>query len=276
VGIYSDIESDIVDYLKSEINKKNLYGYSFYFRDLTSGLWFGSNESANFAPASLFKLPIAIAIYKQIENDSGLLQKKLLYTQELSDINTVKQLNSDSTLVVGQLYAVDELVEKMLVYSDNGAKNLLLSVIDKKYLDQLLNLVNFSNNPNNTTYDISSRKYANFLRIVYGSSYINEEHSEYILSLLARSDFKDGIVAGLPSTVTVAHKYGVYEFPEQIEGKEVLTVQLHDCGVVYHQSNPYVFCLMTKGKDDASLFKIISTVSRMMYKHQEVYAGGDI
>ena len=33
VGIYSDIESDIVDYLNSETKKRNLYGYSFYFRD---------------------------------------------------------------------------------------------------------------------------------------------------------------------------------------------------------------------------------------------------
>lgn len=271
VGIYSDIKSEVVSYLKTEKKQGNLYGYSFYFRDLSTGLWFGSNESGTFSPASLFKLPVAIAIFKQIENDPTFISRQFMYTKELSDVNSVKQLNAESTLVIGKSYSVENLVERMLISSDNGAKNLLLSGLDKKYLDQLLNLVNFSNNSETATYDISSRKYANFLRLLYGSTYINEEHSEFILSLLAKSDFKDGIVAGLPSGTVVAHKFGVYEFPEKIEGKDVLTVQLHDCGVVYHATSPYIFCLMTKGKDDASLFRVISTVSRKIYEHQEIH-----
>jgi beta-lactamase class A len=268
VGIYTDIKSEVVSYLRDEIKAGNLYGYSIYFRDFNTGLWFGGRENVDFSPASLFKLPIAIAIYKQIENDPAFAQKVLVYTKELSDINEVKQLNAESTLVIGQTYTINELIEKMLVSSDNGAKNLLLSVLDKKYLEQLLNLVNFANIPTQGTYEISSRKYANFLRILYGSSYINEDHSEYILGLLAKSDFKDGLVAGLPVEVKVAHKFGVYEFPEVIDGKEVMTVQLHDCGVVYQASDPYVLCVMTKGKDDASLFRVISTVSKKIYEYQ--------
>lgn len=271
VGIYSDIRDQINSYLNSEIRKKSLYSYSFYFRDMNTGFWFGINENGNFSPSSLFKLPVAIAVYKQVENDPSFLKKQLIYTKEISDVNVTKQLNAESTLVVGQQYSVNQLVEKMLTLSDNGAKNLLLSAIDKKYLDQLLKLVNFSNTVDTTTYDISSQKYANFLRILYGSSYVNEEHSEFILYLLAHSTFKDGIVAGLPTDVQVAHKFGVYEFPEKVDGKDVLTVQLHDCGVVYYGTNPYVFCLMTKGKDDDSLFRVISSVSKMTYEHQVLH-----
>jgi beta-lactamase class A len=190
----------------------------------------------------------------------------------LSDINEARQLNAKSTLEIGRSYTVESLIERMLVYSDNGAKNLLLSHLDNKYLLQLLNLVSFTNSQTSSTYDISSRKYANFIRVLYGSTFINEEHSEFILSLLARSDFKEGIVAGLPPNVLVAHKYGVYEFPEVINGNEILTVQLHDCGIVYHASNPYTFCLMTKGKDDESLFRVLSTVSKKVYIHQDEHA----
>lgn len=271
VGIYSDIKSDIVSYLHKEELQGNLYDYSFYFRDLNTGLWFGDNESVNFFPASLFKLPIAIAVYKQTEDDPSFLKKQFVYTQELSTINTKKQLNSESSLVVGQSYSVEVLVEKMLTLSDNGAKNLLLSAFDKKYLNQLFNIMAFSDPNSSTTYEVSSRKYSHFLRILYGSSYLNEEHSELILGMLAKSTFKDGLVAGLPVAIPVAHKFGVYEIPESIKGKEAMTVQLHDCGVIYHAAKPYILCIMTKGKDDESLFRIISNVSKMVYNHQEEY-----
>ena len=59
VGIFSDINDDVEAYLKNEEDNDVLYGYSFYFRDLNTGLWFGLNESQDFFPASLFKLPVA-------------------------------------------------------------------------------------------------------------------------------------------------------------------------------------------------------------------------
>ena len=193
----------------------------------------------------------------------------MVYTQDLSTINTKKQLNSESTLVVGQSYSVEYLVEKMLTLSDNGAKNLLLSAFDKKYLDQLFSVMSFSDPNSSTMYEVSSRKYSHFLRVLYGSSYLNEEHSELILGMLSKSTFKNGLVAGLPKEVLVAHKFGVYEIPETVKGKEITTVQLHDCGVIYYVSKPYILCVMTKGKDDESLFKIISKVSKMVYNYQE-------
>jgi beta-lactamase class A len=238
---------------------------------MNTGLWFGDHESDNFFPASLLKLPIAIAVYKQIESEPSFQKKQLLYTQDLASINSAKQLNAESTLVVGQSYPVDLLVEKMLTISDNGAKNLLLSALDKSYLDQLLKIVNFADPDAPQSYEVSSRKYANFLRVLYGSSYINEEHSEFVLELLAKSEFRDGLVAGLPRNVQIAHKFGVYEFEEEIKGKNMLTVQLHDCGVVYHPSKPFIICFMTKGKDDPTLFRIISHVSKMVYEYQDIH-----
>lgn len=270
VGIYSDVKSEILSYLKKEEKSGNLFGYSFYFRDMNTGMWFGDHESTSFFPASLFKLPIAIAVYKQIESDPSFARKYLVYTAEISELNTSKQINAESNLKVGQSYVVEDLVIKMLSDSDNGAKNLLLNSMDQNYLLQLLNIVAFSNPDPDKLYEISSRKYANFLRILYGSSYLNEEHSELLLSILAKSTFVEGVRAGIPGNVKVAHKFGVYEFYEKINSKDTLTIQLHDCGVVYHSSKPYTFCLMTKGNSDQSLFRVISTVSKMVYDHQEV------
>lgn len=268
VGIFSDLKADIEDYLNDEEKKSDLYAYSFYFRDLNSGLWFGSKEGEDFFPASLFKLPIAIAIYKQEESDPGFLKKRIVYTRELAERNILIQTNSQSVLTIGNAYTVEDLVSTMLTASDNGAKDALLSVMDVKYLEQLFSVVTLVDPKQTQSYKVSSRKYALFLRVLYGSSYLNEEHSELILSLLSESDFKDGLVAGIPANIKVAHKYGTYEFEEAINGVTTLTQQLHDCGVVYHLENPYLFCFMTKGKDEKTLFDIISHISKLVYDYQ--------
>lgn len=268
VGIFSDLKGKIENYLNDEEKKSDLYAYSFYFRDLNSGLWFGSKEGEDFFPASLFKLPIAIAIYKQEENNPGFLKKQVVYTRELAERNILIQTNSQSVLTVGNIYTVEDLVSTMLTASDNGAKDALLSVMEVKYLEQLFSIVTLVDPKKTQSYKVSSRKYALFLRILYGSSYLNEEHSELILSLLAKSDFRDGLVAGVPSNIMVAHKYGTYEFEENINGSTITTQQLHDCGVVYHLEKPYLFCFMTKGKDEKTLFDIISHVSKMVHDYQ--------
>ena len=269
VGIFADVKDEVVSYLAKEAKKEVLYGYSFYFRDLGTGLWFGTNENADFFPASLFKLPIAIAIYKQGEDVPEFLKKKVLYTKEISDINDSVQANSKSSLTVGAWYSVDELVRIMLIESDNGAKNLLLSVLENRYIDNLFTAVSLVDPSKAKSYTVSSRQYALFLRILYGSSYLNEEHSEYLMKILAETKFDQGMVAGLPRNIKVAHKYGVYEFEESVNGVTRNAEQLHDCGIVYDKEKPYIFCLMTKGKDLEDLYRIISHVSELIYKNQQ-------
>ncbi len=268
VGLFTDTKEKIETYLKDQERKKNLYDYSFYYRDLNTGLWFGANDASEFLPASLFKLPIAIAAYKQAEDESPFLNKKVMYTKDIAERNTLIQLNAQSTLVVGNSYSVEDLVKIMLTASDNGAKDLLLSVMNIRYIDQLFSLVSLVDPRDVKAYQISSRKYAHFLRMLYGSSYLNEEHSELILSMLAKSEFKDGLVAGVPSDIQIAHKFGAYQAEAQVDGQRVMAQQLHDCGIVYHRERPYIFCFMTQGKDVQNLYDIISHISRIVYDDQ--------
>ena len=268
IGLFSDVSKQVKKYLAKEIKAGNLYDYSFYVRDLNSGLWFGDRDHSGFFPASLFKLPIAIAAYKQGEDDFSFLKRRVIYTKELAEQNTLTQLNAESTLVVGGSYSVEELVEKMLTVSDNGAKDLLLSIMNLSYVDKLFSIVSLVDSVTPNGYEISSRKYALFLRVLYGSSYLNEEHSELLLEMLSKSSFKDGLVGGVPGNVRVAHKFGVYEVTETANQKEKTGQQLHDCGVVYHPEHPYIICLMTKGKNQEILFKIIANVSRVVYESQ--------
>jgi hypothetical protein len=61
----------------------------------------------------------------------------------------------------------------------------------------------------------------------------------------------------------------VYEVDEEVDGKIRRSQQFHDCGIVYHFRSPYIFCFMTKGKDNPSLMNIISHVSKLVYVNQD-------
>lgn len=269
VDIYTDIKDDIVSYLQTEKDKGELSSYSFYFRDLNSGLWFGSNEKESFFPASLFKLPIAIAVYKEAEDDPTFLTKNIIYSDAMSKANEYTQLNSVSSLKVGQTYSVQDLVEIMIVMSDNGAKDMLLNTLDQHYLNRLFELVSLADPNQMKTFNISARKYALFLRVLYGSSYLNNEHSELLMKMLTKSDFKDGLIAGVPYTTKIAHKFGTYEIEETNNGVIQTFNLLHDCGVVYHPQRPYLICVMTKGNKIENLYSIISHLSQMVYTYQD-------
>jgi len=63
----------------------------------------------------------------------------------------------------------------------------------------------------------------------------------------------------VPKEVRVAHKFGELGLPN---GEK----QLHDCGIIYYPGNPYLLCVMSKGKDSQKLSGIIQTISSMVYK----------
>lgn len=274
VGVFSELQEELQEYIEKEKKNKELYDVSFYFRDLSSPLWFGINENSSFFPASLFKLPIAIAVYRQGEKEPGFLGKVVRYTKELDEINKSIPENAESKLVVGETYSVENLVTIMLEHSDNGAKDLLLMALDRKYLVELFRIVSGVDPFTTATDEISSRKYAHFLRLLYSASYLNEENSEQILSILSQGEFKEGIIAGLPQAVKVANKFGIYEMNLPIKGELTNVTMLHDCGVVYHTGHPYILCVMTQGKDVQSLLQVISSVSKIVYTYQTRHDSG--
>lgn len=261
VGIFTDIKKQLEKYLEAEKGSEEIIDYSFYYRELNSTLWFGINEEKSFTPASLLKLPIAIASYKQSEEDPNFkLNKKFVYTKEIASQNSTNPNNDASSLQIGKEYSVEELIELMIEKSDNGAKDLLFESMDKKYLNQFFELTNMDNPFLLTKYEISSKKYSLFLRILYNSSYINKQNSQNLLELLTKTSFKQGLVAGVPENTQVAHKFGVYNIDNGF--------MIHDCGIIYHPENAYLVCFMTKGNKAESLIRIIAHVSNMLYEFQ--------
>jgi hypothetical protein len=137
-------------------------------------------------------------------------------------------------------------------------------VVDPARLDEVYALLRMQapRAPGDDQY-LSVQTYASFFRILYNATYLGREHSEWALTLLAASTWRDGLVGGVPAGVEVAHKFGEKSDPR--DG----TVQLHDCGIVYHPANPYLLCVMSSGPDFAVLDDAIVAVSRLVWQEVE-------
>jgi len=120
-------------------------------------------------------------------------------------------------LQLGAVYTVDELLSLMIINSDNTAKNLLLSNIDLKlvynvYSDLKIPVPDFTE----PECEVSAKDYATFFRVLYSCTYLSEDLSAKAIRLLSETEFKDGIVAGVPDNITVAHKFAERKYGEMI------------------------------------------------------------
>ena len=249
--------------------QSNVVGrYSVYFRDLNKGLWFGINENDTYDPASMLKVALAFAAYKQAESDPGFLEHEVVYTQALANINTSIQYADPTKLQVGASYTVSDLLKKMIVDSDNGAKDALGNSIDPSIQNKVYTDLGMTIPQDGTAYSISPQQYSVFFRRLFNGNYLTKQSSNELLQLLSEATFKDGLVAGVATSTPVSHKYG-----EHINSADntITSTELHDCGIIYQPNDPYLLCIMTEGKDESDLASVISSVSKAV--NQEV-AGG--
>lgn len=253
--IYFDKINDKIDKLKSKYDVSHV---SFYFRDLNNGPWLGINEKEDFAPASLLKVPVLIAFLHQAEHDPTILEKKIKVLP--SDINKSLTPNivSDDYIIVDHEYSLFEIAKRMIQKSDNNAVLVLLRNIKQSYLDDVFRSIGLQFKGTSDENPITVKDYAGFFRILFNASYLDREMSELALEILLGSEYKNGIVAGVPEGVNVAHKFGERSVNN-------IDIQLHDCGIVYHKDNPYIICVMTKGNDFKQQEKLISELSKYVY-----------
>ena len=142
---------------------------------------------------------------------------------------------------------------------------LLRAQFDKTLFDQLYTDLQISP-PNDAVSDdfMTVKTYASFFRILYNASYLSPAMSEKALSLLSQITFDKGIVAGVPNNIPVAHKFGERIYTDNQEH------QLHDCGIVYHLTDPYLLCVMTRGTDFNVLTSVIKDLSKQVWDEMSV------
>ncbi len=246
--------------------KYSISNFSIYFRDLNNGPWVGINEKALFSPASLMKTPILIAFLKNAERNPQLLEKKVVATDEYFDYALKQNFEVKTKIEKGGSYTLEQLLTNMIAESDNIATLMLSKYVVQSDYNNLLEAVGLEVQDGGEDVDVRVKDFAGFFRVLYNASYLNREYSEFALSILSKSTFKLGIVDGLPREIQVAHKYGERSIEQKQDGVTIIKErQLHDCGIVYSEKNPYILCVMTRGKDFEKQESFISEISKFVY-----------
>jgi len=123
---YQEIEDNVKKYIMNAQEKGMVSEAAIYVRDLSNGPWFGINQDMDFSPASLFKLPVALAIFKKADSDPTILSRVLQISSR--DEKDEMQINKPSiTVKNGESKTVSELIQYMLMYSDNNSYMTLIS-----------------------------------------------------------------------------------------------------------------------------------------------------
>ncbi|MCW5906745.1 MAG: serine hydrolase [Chitinophagales bacterium] len=253
------LQQKVQEYINEKLNERSASIISIYFRDLNNGPWIGINENENYSPASLLKVPVLIAVLKKAESDQGLLSRKILYERPVDEFT--QNIDDKQMIQTGNSYTVEDLLRRMIEHSDNEAKNLMFMQIGDEFFNKVVTDLGLFIPGYVTENFMSVRSYSSFFRILYNATYLNRELSEKALEILSTTNYKDGIVSGLPKGVVVSHKFGERGYADSN------VKQLHDCGIVYPPSGaPYLLCVMTRGTDFKTQAKIIGDISSIVYK----------
>jgi beta-lactamase class A len=264
--VYDDLREELTKNLRDRVASGAIGSYSVFFRDLANGPTFGIDEYAQFVPASLLKLPLVMAFLAEEDAHPGLLRQTVEYPGGADP--PVANMPPDVTLQAGRSYAIETLLANTIRYSDN-ASYLLLRSIQRAQPDgdarllQVYRELGIVNPQDPLDQTVTVRGYASLFRLLYNASYLDADLSELALRWLAQSEFKDGLVAGVPPGTTVAHKFG--ERSLEATDAAVGRRQFHDCGIVYYPKNPYLLCVMTRGDEFAPLIETVQQVSRRVY-----------
>lgn len=243
-----------------------------YF-DLATGKEILINADENFHAASTMKVPVMMEVFRQdrkgklslddyipIKNQFISIADGSLYAISAED-------DSDQTLYnrIGKTETVRELARMMIDVSSNLATNLLIERVTPPSVMDYMREIGAKNiqvlrgvedgkayelGMNNTT---TARDLMIILKHIARRQAVS---SNEMIKILLDQKFNDGIPAGLPKEVKVAHKTGS------------ITKINHDAAIVYPPNRkPYVLVVLTRGIDDEKRSnKLIADISRTLYK----------
>ncbi len=260
-------EADINTFVEKAKNDGVISRAGVFYRDLSTRRWFGINADAEFYPASLAKLPLAMTYYKVSDLELAIFDQQVPLTPSKEYTNVGQKVSVDSPMVAGETYAIRRMVEDMLVYSDNRPIGPLLQfmrpdVWKKVYADLGIRK---QTDTGEEEWSVTPRVIALVFRSLYNGSYLDLGSSQELLNVMTQARYTKGLVAGVEIGVPVAHKFGEATMVE--EGGSQTPV-LHDCGIIYKPEKPYILCVMTEGKNFTNLEETIATISRMVYTAQ--------
>jgi len=229
---------------------------SIYFEYLPTGASIATHKDAEFYPASLLKVPVAMAVAKKIEKGEWKWTNELVLMSPDKDEH-FGDLYKEKT---GATFAIEELVRRSLSDSDNTAHFILIRNLEIEEISDVYNHMGLKQFLS-TEGKMSAKQYSVLLRSLYSASYVSENNSQKLLSYLSRSQFNDFLQSGIPADVSFAHKIGIADD----------TITYLDSGIAYVKSRPYLLTVMVQSKEKTMAKGIMKNISENVYNYVREY-----
>jgi len=213
----------------------------YIIKDFRSGQVASANSGGTFPSASLIKFPILCAAFQAVE------ERKLSLGTPITLQRGDKRGGSGilKLTLAGTVYTNRELLEAMIVHSDNTAAELLIRQLGYDYLqktfarlglhDTVITPDGFRLTSRRVTEDniTSPRDMAYLLEKIYKRELVSAEASEQMLDIMKHQKLRDRLPRFLPIGWEIAHKTGL------------LRRACHDVGIVFSPRGDYLICVLT-------------------------------
>ncbi|MFM1744654.1 MAG: hypothetical protein RLZZ630_591 [Bacteroidota bacterium] len=253
-GDLSAIKSEVFSQINRAKSTGQLSDAGVYLKDLQNGDWFTINPDGTFDPGSIMKLPILIAHLKQEEMTPGHLMRQYRLGSPMTGMPS--QTIKGKTIEIGKAYTVRELLRFMIVESDNQANALLNQAVNATLVQKIFSDLGIPEpSPQQNQVFLKVTDVSKFMRLLYNSTYLRNDLSEFALVLLSETQFKDGIRAVAPANTPICSKFG-----ERGQlGTDVY--EIHETSIVYSENRPFLFTLMTRGNNKEQQESVIQSIS---------------
>lgn len=245
-----------------------------YFKTLDGKVqWFVRPDDV-FHAASTMKVAVMIELFHQVKQGKLKLADSIAVKNEFHSIvdGSPYRLDpdddSESALyqVEGQSRTAGELCELMITVSSNLATNLLIEKLGVENIRAMTALLGangvvvlrgvedgaaFEKGLNNTT---TARGLAILLGSIAQGKAVDTASSRAMIAVLKRQKFSEGIPAGLPAGIEVAHKTG-----------EIKNIH-HDAAIVFAK-RPFVLVILVRGLADVGQSAaLMKDIARELYE----------
>ncbi len=255
------------DSLTRKYEVQGEYLVSIYFEYFPTGANISINKDEKIWPASLIKIPIAMAAMKKVQDGKWKIGNELVILDQDKDSEYGELYKEPS----GTTMTIKKFLEETLINSDNTAHFVLLRNIEGSELedvyvhlgmDDIIDALKKSPKKDAEIDNrITAKRYSIFFRSLYNSTYLSQEYSELFLSISAKAP-RELLNKGIPDNVPFVHKTGI-RVDESVRA---------DSGIVYVPGRPYILTVMVQQKDkkklnDKEVEQIFESVSKEVYNY---------
>jgi beta-lactamase class A len=253
--------------LTSTYEARSDYVVSIYFEYFPTGANIAINKDEKVWPASLIKIPVAMAAMKKVESGVWKLSNELVILDEDKDKGYGELYKAPS----GTTMTIRKFLDESLINSDNTAHFVLLRNIEAEELEDVYNHLGMDDiidalkkSPTKQVAEdnrMTAKRYSVFFRSLYNATFLSQEFSQLFLEILSNAP-RDLLGKGLPENILFVHKTGI-RTDEAVRA---------DSGIIYVPDRPYLLTVMIqkKGKgelDEDVVNGIFKNISEEVYTY---------